>query len=217
MDIKTALPILADSVNQDTVQTVNLRDIHAWLKVKSKYTTWVQRRIADYGFTENVDYISTSNRKKVAFFDNLHPASKEYHATLDTAIAIIGKERKNPKTPELLSYLTDKAGYLTVVREQERKEILFSKRLRTILKGLYTGEILTQYSISGYRIDFYLPKHNLAVEYDETHHKYQAGDDNCRIAQIQKESPDVIFIRVKEGLEDEGINKILLSLLVKNN
>jgi phage anti-repressor protein len=73
------------------------------LKVKSKYTTWVQRRISDYGFKENIDYISTSQKRNVEKFNNLQPTAKEYHATLDMAKEICMVE-KNARGREARRY-----------------------------------------------------------------------------------------------------------------
>jgi len=106
MDIKTALPILADNVNQDTVQTVNLRDVHVWLGVKSKYNDWVTRRIKDYDFKENVDFILVRSKKSIGSFNNLQANVKEYHATLDMAKEVCMVE-KNARGREARRYFID--------------------------------------------------------------------------------------------------------------
>lgn len=36
-------------------------------------------------------------------------------------------------------------------------------------------EVKTQYNVDSYRIDFYIPKLNIAVEYDEEHHFTEAN------------------------------------------
>jgi anti-repressor protein len=39
-------------------QTVNARDLHAFLEVASAFKDWIARKIADYGFDEGKDYCS---------------------------------------------------------------------------------------------------------------------------------------------------------------
>ena len=38
-------------------QTVNARELHAFLGNKMHFADWIKKRIADYGFVENVDYV----------------------------------------------------------------------------------------------------------------------------------------------------------------
>jgi very-short-patch-repair endonuclease len=66
----------------------------------------------------------------------------------------------------------------------------------------------------GYRIDFFLPKYELAIEYDESHHAkpLQAKRDKERQKLIASKF-GVKFIRVRQGKELQGINRILRFIL----
>jgi phage anti-repressor protein len=35
---------------------VNARDLHEFLKVETQFSHWIQRRIEEYGFIENIEY-----------------------------------------------------------------------------------------------------------------------------------------------------------------
>lgn len=77
----------------------------------------------------------------------------------------------------------------------------------------------TEYKIpnTNYRVDFYFPKFNLIVEYDEEEHKKQIKEDERRKNKIcnilsDKYNCHTDFIRVKEGEEFEGIIKIITTL-----
>ncbi|WP_074168067.1 antA/AntB antirepressor family protein [Candidatus Arsenophonus triatominarum] len=37
------------------MQTVNARDLHAFLEIGKDFTTWIKDRIKQYGFAENID------------------------------------------------------------------------------------------------------------------------------------------------------------------
>ncbi|PGM94726.1 hypothetical protein CN958_10660 [Bacillus cereus] len=43
-------------------KVVNGRDLYEGLKVKDKYATWLKRRVEKYGFIENNDYVSLSQK-----------------------------------------------------------------------------------------------------------------------------------------------------------
>lgn len=68
-----------------------------------------------------------------------------------------------------------------------RFETAFGKQLIETLAPLGI-EVETQKFVCGkYRIDFYLPKYKLAIEYDEQQHQFQHEADNHRMEDIKKE------------------------------
>lgn len=68
-----------------------------------------------------------------------------------------------------------------------RFETAFGKQLIETLAPLGI-EVETQKFVCGkYRIDFYLPKYKLAIEYDEQQHQSQHEADNKRMEDIKKE------------------------------
>ena len=74
-------------INNETVQTVNARELHDFLEVGRKFTTWIQQRIEKYNFEENADYVVVEN---LSFPDLGNAKSrsqtlKEYYITLDMA------------------------------------------------------------------------------------------------------------------------------------
>lgn len=92
-----------------------------------------------------------------------------------------GKEKK-----EFLNRL----GFQTQLIELKRFELSFGELLQETLKPLNIS-IETQKSVFGrkYRIDFYLPEFNLAIEYDEEHHNEEENKikDNQREEEIKNE------------------------------
>lgn len=69
-------------------------------------------------------------------------------------------------------------------------------------------KIIKQYKVLQYRIDFYFEDLNIAVEYDETQHKYQTDADTKRQKEIQKKLY-CHFVRIKQGKEIQGIKELL--------
>ena len=64
--------------------TVNARVVHEWLGVKTEFTTWIQRRIKKYDFTEHIDYCITKSFVKIEEANEIkHLTTKEYHCVPD--------------------------------------------------------------------------------------------------------------------------------------
>ena len=43
-------------IDETEQQTVDARELHAFLEVGTRFNDWITRRISEYGFQENVDY-----------------------------------------------------------------------------------------------------------------------------------------------------------------
>ena len=39
-------------------QTVNARELHAFLEVQTRFNDWIKNRVDEYGFIENQDFIT---------------------------------------------------------------------------------------------------------------------------------------------------------------
>ena len=51
------IPVNQSQVGDDLVQTINARDLHAFLEVGKDFSNWIKDRISLYGFVEHVDYV----------------------------------------------------------------------------------------------------------------------------------------------------------------
>ncbi|WP_375657334.1 antA/AntB antirepressor family protein [Bartonella sp. CM120XJJH] len=79
--MNTLIPISEQTVGQETVQTVNARNLHAFLEAKRDFSNWIKDRIIKYNLEEGIDYIltlaKTGERQNVVL--------KEYYLTLNVA------------------------------------------------------------------------------------------------------------------------------------
>ncbi|WP_273755814.1 MULTISPECIES: antA/AntB antirepressor family protein [unclassified Bartonella] len=107
--MNTLIEIKEQIIGQETVQTVNARELHTFLEVNIRFNDWISRRIEEYSFQENQDFVSfTQKRVKpntfqenqgvVSFTKNLVKPkggrpSTEYHITLDMAKELSMVER----------------------------------------------------------------------------------------------------------------------------
>lgn len=86
MPIQTFSGVIA---NQSTL-LVNARELHERLQISSRFDIWIQRRISEYNFVENLDFIERSTLNNRGFFKT---ETKDYHLTLDMAKELCMLER----------------------------------------------------------------------------------------------------------------------------
>ncbi|GAA5110917.1 antA/AntB antirepressor family protein [Bartonella jaculi] len=107
--MNTLIKITEQTIDQETVQAVNARELYTFLEVNSNFRDWIKNRIKEYGFLENKDFISFAkilakpnasqeNQGFVSFGKNLPKPkggrpSTEYHITLDMAKELSMVER----------------------------------------------------------------------------------------------------------------------------
>lgn len=109
------IPITQSVINSESVQSVNARELHAFLKVATRFNDWISARIKEYQFVENQDFATfTENPVKG------RPA-KEYAITLDMAKELSMVER-NAKGKEARQYFieVDKAYHREGPRELKK-------------------------------------------------------------------------------------------------
>ena len=80
------MPLQQSMVGQSVIQTVNARDLHDYLEVKTLFTDWIKRRIATYGFSQDIDFT-------VLTFGEGPTKTTEYHVTLDMGKQLAMVER----------------------------------------------------------------------------------------------------------------------------
>ncbi|WP_339053106.1 antA/AntB antirepressor family protein [Arsenophonus endosymbiont of Crataerina pallida] len=168
------------NINGGLIQTVNARDLHAFLESKQEFANWIKDRIQQYGFIEHQDFLINLSKTP-----NGGRPAKEYHISLDMAKELSMVER-NEKGKQARQYFiecerrilqpqtllpTAKELALMVVRAEEEKEklLLENKSLSTendCLKNLFKeGMTPTQFSkmlngVNSQQINHYLAAKN---------------------------------------------------------
>ncbi|WP_394179584.1 antA/AntB antirepressor family protein [Marinomonas posidonica] len=92
------IPLHTRSINEETLDTVNARELHAFLEVGRYFANWIKARIDKYGFEEGVDYTVISRLPNSA--SGNRGATKEYFITLDMAkeLAMVELNDKGKQT-----------------------------------------------------------------------------------------------------------------------
>lgn len=83
------------TIGVDTVQTVDARDLHAFLEVGRDFTTWIKARIGEYGFQAHIDYVVTAGLSSPVSGSAKARAQQVdvYHLSLATAKELAMVER----------------------------------------------------------------------------------------------------------------------------
>lgn len=102
------ITINSATIGTESRQTVNARELHAFLEVGKDFSTWIKDRIEQYGFTESQDFViaevlsSPESGSTKARPQKL----KEYHLTLDMAKELSMVER-NEKGKQARQYFIE--------------------------------------------------------------------------------------------------------------
>ena len=141
------IKINENQISDETVDTVNARELHLFLESKQDFSTWIKKRIKDYGFLENQDYILL--HKKMEQEENSHGGSNkvEYYISLDMAKELAMVER-NDKGREARKYFI----------ECEKKQAKALKAISTVSLDLSSNLVVYKDD------DFYLS--SLSIQQD---------------------------------------------------
>lgn len=174
----------------------DLRNTHSYTKYISKYCS--------------EDEIIKVKAKELGENLNTLPArgfkigrKGEYLITESATIKLISNSKilSEVEKESLIDSLKLNEKYIIL---KSTKEINFIDKLEKVLKPLEIKGI-KQYQVmdNKYRIDYYIPKFNLAIEYDENEHKgYSYKKQEGRQKEIEKEL-NCEFIRISDDNCDE--------------
>ena len=107
-DCAPLIPIGETMIGGDLEQTINARDLHAFLEVGKDFTTWVKDRINQYDFVDGVDFtIVETLSSPISGSTKARPQRvKEYHLALNMAKELAMVER-NDKGKQARQYFIE--------------------------------------------------------------------------------------------------------------
>lgn len=109
---------------------------------------------------------------------------KEYLVSKKGCKLIFDNSQKTKNLEKLVKYI----GVTEEINLMSRFEYSFKECLINTLDGMNIEVECQKAMFDGkYRIDFYIPQYNLAIEYDEEQHKYKIEEDHIRQIEIEKE------------------------------
>lgn len=105
------------TIEQQTVPTVNARELHEFLESKQDFSNWINNRINQYGFVENQDYLLN---KIIVQLPSGKKYKNEYFITLNMAKELSMVER-TAKGREARQYFIACEQQLYTLQAQQRQ------------------------------------------------------------------------------------------------
>jgi len=103
-EITTAnqIQIAKRNINNNKVNTVNARELHEFMEVETRFNDWITRRIEEYEFINDIDYLKMSKSD----YTGIGKAPVEYYISINMAKELAMVER-NQKGKEARKYFID--------------------------------------------------------------------------------------------------------------
>lgn len=140
---------LISTIEHNGNTSVSARNLHQFLEVKSKFAEWINRRIAEYGFVENQDFIIFS---EISEKIGKGRPTKEYILSMDMAKELSMIERSE-KGKQARLYFIECEKKLREVHPQyyalevsseriiEKRQMLYKQFTEELRKFLYRGDL----------------------------------------------------------------------------
>lgn len=129
-------------------QTVNARELHGFLEVKTEFKDWIARRIKDFGFVENSDFCSFLSESSGG------RPSREYHLSLNMAKELSMVER-NAKGKQARQYFINCERKLKEVTQQPAIPQTLPDALRLAADlAEKNQQLLEQQKVDAPKVDF---------------------------------------------------------------
>ena len=141
----TLITVFTTEIGDVRQTAVNARELHEFLGSKQDFSSWIKRRVTEYGFVEQVDYQAITkfsdgykqDKNGRVIDENGKVVPIEYHLTLDMAKELAMLE-KNDKGREARRYLIACEKQLHDHPETQQTESSYDISWLTILFGLIT-------------------------------------------------------------------------------
>lgn len=132
MQTQALIEIVDRSIGDESVQTVNARDLHAFLENKDHFATWVKDRVAQYGFVQGLDFTTYSGNSEKG------RPSLEYAVSIEMAKELAMVERTSKGKEARQYFIECERRARAVAPAVNLNDPAF---LRTMLLG-YTEQVL---------------------------------------------------------------------------
>ena len=133
--MKDLITITKQTIGNEEINAVDARKLWAFLEVETKFADWINRRIKEYNFMQDIDFIAIPNPE-------FSPPRKEYTISIDMAKELSMVER-NAKGKEARKYFIQCEKDLTTPPQIMTPSALLKEEL-TIFELLEVPKHLAQ-------------------------------------------------------------------------
>lgn len=96
------IKIETKTIGNEEINAINARELHSFLEVETRFNDWINRRIEEFDFINNIDYLKMSNEN----YQGIGKPNIEYIISLDMAKELSMVER-NDKGKEARKYFIE--------------------------------------------------------------------------------------------------------------
>lgn len=179
------------SVNESNEQIVSGRELYEFLGVKTQYTKWFERKVEKYGFIENIDFLTIS-QKRLTVQGN-ETTYNEHILKLSMAKELAMLENNEKGKQARLYFIKCEEEY------KKQKQVTFSKKdllMLNVIKANSENERMI--ALNSYELEYVKP---LEIEAKYTKEVLKS-ESLLTVSQIAKDL----------GLSAVKLNKLLESL-----
>ena len=143
------IKLQSQTIDGNAVETVSARELHAFLGSKRQFTDWIKKRIGDYDFVENQDFVCVSQKNETQRADGQIgvSVSNEYFVSVGMAkeLAMVENNEKGMQVrkyfiecekkltqPKPMTQIELIAVIANQMAEQERKSLELDNRLQVV-------------------------------------------------------------------------------------
>ena len=124
MNSQNLITVFSGSLSNNETLLCDARKLHEFLQVETRFNDWINRRIEEYGFVENQDFVfgysNLSNQNKRG---GNRKAVTEYHITLDMAKELAMVERNEQGKAARRYFIKCEKKLHEAQRQPERKRL----------------------------------------------------------------------------------------------
>lgn len=109
-----------DLFGKGAIQCVNARELHGWLKARTKFADWIRKRIKECGFIQGVDFVSFSENSEEP---NGGRPSEEYWTTISMAKELSMLEKNEQGREARRYFISKEEAYHALVADQSNRSL----------------------------------------------------------------------------------------------
>lgn len=169
LKIEPTQELIPVTENEQNEVVVSGRELHEFLEIGTRYDTWINR-MTEYGFEENVDYITLAQKRATAQGNFVNYAEHILKLSMAKEISMIQRNDKGKQarryflkieeawnSPEMvmkraLQFADQKIMKLETKIQQDKPKVLFADAVDSSTSSVLIGELAKLISQNGYDI-----------------------------------------------------------------
>ena len=164
--VNELIKLQPQTINGNAIETVSARELHTFLESKQDFSTWIKKRIGDYDFVENQDFVCVSQKNETQRADGQIgvSVSNEYFVSVGMAkeLAMVENNDKGKQArkyfieceKKLNSTTTTQVQVVGKAEDATRAALLLSQHLNIKGPALEAFLVTTVENITGVEIPY---------------------------------------------------------------